>query len=254
MLAKTAGRLLRWLAQHCGYRLRVLPVGYAEAWERDPEFLELYAPCRERTMTSPERMYSLYLATRHVLDAGIEGDLVECGVWRGGSAMLMARTLAARGATGRGLHLFDTFEGMPAPGDEDVDLLGGTAREQWEAGRRSGRGMFLSPLEDVRAGMATTGYPEAGLRYVVGRVEDTLPAQAPARIALLRLDTDWYESTRHELIHLFPRLAPGGVLIIDDYGHWDGVRRAVDEYLEAEGVALLLQPIDYTGRIAIKAG
>ena len=71
----------------------------------------------------------------------------------------------------------------------------------------------------------------------------------PERIALLRIDTDWYESTRHELVHLYPRLSPGGVLIIDDYGHWQGARKAVDEYFQA---GLFLNHIDYTGRLAIK--
>jgi O-methyltransferase len=83
-------------------------------------------------------------------------------------------------------------------------------------------------------------------------VERTLPDRAPAEIALLRLDTDWYESTRHELVHLYPRLSAGGVLIVDDYGHWAGAKRAVDEYLGEQAEPLLLHRIDYTGRIAIK--
>ena len=84
-------------------------------------------------------------------------------------------------------------------------------------------------------------------------MEDTLPEQAPSRIALLRLDTDWYESTRHELIHLYPRLSQGGVLIVDDYGHWDGCRLAVDEYFATEADPVLLTRIDYTGRICVKS-
>jgi len=74
----------------------------------------------------------------------------------------------------------------------------------------------------------------------------------PGKIALLRLDTDWYESTAHELKHLYPLLVPGGVIIIDDYGHWEGARKAVDEYITAEKLPLLLNRIDYTGRIGIK--
>ena len=85
------------------------------------------------------------------------------------------------------------------------------------------------------------------------RVEDTLPAHAPPELALLRLDTDWYESTLHELEHLYPRLATGGVLIVDDYGHWDGARRAVEEHFDATGGPILLSRIDYTGRIGVKA-
>jgi hypothetical protein len=87
---------------------------------------------------------------------------------------------------------------------------------------------------------------------VSGPVETTLPAQAPDRLALLRLDTDWYASTRHELEQLYPRLVREGVLIVDDYGHWEGAREAVDEYFAANGPAPLLQRVDYTGRMAVK--
>ena len=102
-------------------------------------------------------------------------------------------------------------------------------------------------LDDVRANMETTGYPS--IRYVVGKVENTIPAQMPERINLLRLDTDWYESTRHELEHLWPRLRPGGVLILDDCGWWDGARRAVDEY---EVPALLVRVGTEGARVAVK--
>ena len=153
----------------------------------------------------------------------------------------------------RTLHLFDTFEGMPPPGELDRDIAGATAAGLLAAeDRRTGDTWALSPLEDVRANLLSTGYPADRIRFVPGRVEETIPAQAAAEIAILRLDTDWYGSTRHELEHLFPRLAVGGVLIIDDYGHWQGARRAVDEYLAATGARLFLARIDYTARLAIK--
>jgi hypothetical protein len=100
--------------------------------------------------------------------------------------------------------------------------------------------------------MDSTGYPSDLINYVEGKVEETIPVNAPDQISLLRLDTDWYESTKHELIHLYPRLVEGGVLIIDDYGHWQGARRAVDEYIEENNLPLLLCRIDYTGRITVK--
>jgi hypothetical protein len=90
------------------------------------------------------------------------------------------------------------------------------------------------------------------MHFVKGKVEDTIPASTPDRIAILRLDTDWYASTRHELEHLYPLLAPGGVLIIDDYGHWEGCRQAVDEYFASRNLQVLLNRVDYTGRIAVK--
>ena len=107
--------------------------------------------------------------------------------------------------------------------------------------------------ESVRATLLETGYPPERLHFVRGAVEETVPAAAPEQLALLRLDTDWYESTRHELVHLYPRLSDGGILIVDDYGHWEGCRRAVDEYFASDADPILLNRIDYTGRIAIKA-
>jgi len=109
-----------------------------------------------------------------------------------------------------------------------------------------------SPLEEVKRNLRLTGYDESRITYIQGKVEDTIPVRASERIALLRLDTDWYESTYHELVHLYPRLSVGGVLIIDDYGHWQGARRAVDQYIEENRLKILLNRIDYTGRIAVK--
>jgi O-methyltransferase len=204
------------------------------------------------TMTSPERIVALRDAVRHVCRHRIPGDIVECGVWRGGSMMAAALALLELGQR-RTLHLFDTFDGMPPPAEIDRDLSG-VAAAGLMAGedRHTGDTWAWSPLADVRENIASTGYPAELVRFVPGRVEETIPAHAPAEIAILRLDTDWYESTRHELEHLFPRLAVGGVLIIDDYGHWQGARQAVDEYLAATGTRLFLSRIDYTARLAIK--
>lgn len=204
-------------------------------------------------MTSEWRMYGLHVATRHVVDSGISGDIVECGVWRGGSAMLVALNLL-NDPLARALYLFDTFSGMPEPTRRDVRIGSGhEAVRTWRANQTSDHNEWCyAPIEDVRANLARTGFPSDRLHLVRGKVEDTIPAQAPQEIALLRLDTDWYESTRHELTHLYPRLVRGGVLIIDDYGHWAGARTAVDEYFEAHGLRPLLLPLDYTGRAAVK--
>jgi O-methyltransferase len=218
----------------------------ADAGYRDRETL-----CKPYTMTSPERLYALYEATRYVLDAGIAGDFVECGVWRGGSSLMMALELHARGAAeeGRNLYLFDTFAGMSEPDAND----GVAAQRKWRQRQRTHHNEWCFASEDeVRRNVATSGIAEDRIRTVVGKVEETIPAEAPDSIAILRLDTDWYESTRHELEHLYPRLSPGGVLIIDDYGHWEGARKAVDEYFEGQPV--LLQRIDYTARMLIKSG
>jgi O-methyltransferase len=205
------------------------------------------------TLTSPERIQALIAATRYVVQAGVPGEIVECGVWLGGSMMAVARTLRRLSESSRNLYLFDTFEGMTAATEKDRDYRGkGAAGLMARARGTSADILAIGPLETVQGNMRSTGYPSDRLHYKVGRVEDTLPREAPEQIALLRLDTDWYESTRHELEHLFPRLARGGVLIIDDYGHWEGARRAVDEYIQTRGLKILLNRIDYTGRIAIK--
>ena len=211
---------------------------------------------RPYTMTSPERLFALIQAVRHVSAAAIPGDIVECGVWRGGSMMAAAMTLMDCGDAQRGLHLFDTFEGMTPPGALDVSVDGQQASKLLAVPRSSDPDSpwCYAGIDDVQANMRGTGYPAARVHFVQGRVEETVPAHAPVHIAVLRLDTDWYESTRHEMEHLYPRLSPGGVLIVDDYGHWAGCRKAVDEYLEAHAIRLLLNRVDYTGRIALKPG
>jgi O-methyltransferase len=216
-----------------------------------PSILKTIASVEEFTMTSPERIASLVNAVEYIEKQNIQGDIVECGVWRGGSMMSVAYTLM-RLNRHRRLHLFDTFEGMPPPTDKDVNLRGEEASKLLKKSDRSAWVWAECQIDEVRRNMESTGYAPENVNYIVGKVEDTIPANAPEKIALLRLDTDWYESTRHELIHLFPRLSRGGVLIIDDYGHWQGARRAVDEYFEENNLPILLCRIDYTGRIALK--
>jgi O-methyltransferase len=212
---------------------------------------------RPYTMTGPERLHALIQAVRYVVAAGVQGDVVECGVWRGGSMMAVASTLLRCDSATRRLWLYDTFEGMTKPTDVDVDIAGRSARDDFARHRvagEDGSSWYAASLDEVRSNMARTGYPSDLVSFVPGQVEQTLPDDAPDNIALLRLDTDWYDSTKAELATLFPRLAPGGILIIDDYGHWEGCRRAVDEYLREQDVKLLLNRIDYTGRIAVKPG
>jgi O-methyltransferase len=205
------------------------------------------------TMTSPERIVSLVRATAHVARAAIPGDFVECGVWKGGSMMAVALTLQRLNETGRTLHLFDTFQGMPAAGQADRDHAGRSADENRRISRwATSESWCLAGLEEVRKNMQSTDYPSDRIRYIAGRVEATIPAHAPEKIALLRLDTDWYESTRHELEHLYPRLVPGGVLIFDDYGYWQGVRQATDEYIATLKRPPLLCRIDACASMAVK--
>ncbi len=216
-------------------------------FDLEPEFLELYEKCRTETMTSLERMYALYNATRYIVANGIAGDFVECGVWRGGSVMLIALTLARLGDTGRTLWLYDTFAGMTPPQEIDVQTMSGRpARAVLDEDAANGPFRGIAAREIAEKNLR--GYPN--VRFIEGDVLSTIPSFAPPAIALLRLDTDWYASTRHELEHLYPRVTAGGVLIIDDYGYWSGARKATDEYFGGNGP--LLHRIDYTGRICVK--
>ncbi len=166
--------------------------------------------------------------------------------------MAVARTLMASGARRR-LYLFDTFDGMSEPTVNDRSFRGELAADLLRRSDRVSSAIWAyGPMAEVKANLRRTGYDESELVLVSGKVEDTIPSQAPEQIALLRLDTDWYESTYHELVHLYPRLSVGGVLIIDDYGHWEGARKAVDQYIQEKKLKLLLHRIDYTGRACVK--
>ena len=218
----------------------------------DPEFVELFKTIQPYTMTSLERALALSQSVEYVIRQNIPGDIVECGVWKGGSMMAVAKTLMQLNAS-RPLHLFDTFEGMSEPTEHDRDLYGNRADEQMESEEKNESLVWAySPLDDVRKNVLSTGYDSELIKFVKGKVEDTLPEHAPDRISLLRLDTDWFESTYHELQTLYPRLSVGGVLIIDDYGHWAGARKAVDQYFEENNLKLLLFRVDYTGRACVK--
>lgn len=214
---------------------------------------------RPYSMTSTERIWALVEAVRYAVRARVPGAFAECGVWRGGSVMAMLLALERLGVLDRDVYLYDTFSGMTPPTTVDTTDFGEPAVETWAKATREDhpwRKAFdpaLQSEEAVRRTLLGTGYPGERLHFVAGPVESTLPAASPPRLALLRLDTDWYESTRHELEHLYPRLAPGGILVIDDYGHWRGCRKAVDEYFSRPDVRpILLQRIDYTARLGIK--
>lgn len=208
-----------------------------------PEEIALYERIAPYTLTGVDRVVALHRAIEHVMQNDIPGAFVECGVWRGGNLIAMAE-----GAHGRPVFGYDTFSGMPAATEEDVSHWGEHADSM--APRMLVNGQWCgASIDEVRAAL---GGLAGRVTLVVGRVEDTIPAQAPDTIALLRLDTDFYESTRHELIHLYPRLVSGGVLIIDDYGYWKGARKAVDEYFADLKPRPFLARIDDAARIAIK--
>jgi len=225
----------------------------------DQETREIWEAVRDRTMTRHPRVQFLIQAVRYVDRYRVPGAIVECGVWRGGSMLTVAHTLLRLGVTDRDLYLFDTFTGMTAPTERDVRITQGKHADELLAAKGPGPmawarpGKFVATLDDVKEGFAALDYPQDRVHFVPGRVEDTVPEHAPEGIAILRLDTDWYESTKHELTHLYKRLAPGGVLIIDDYGTWHGSKEATDEFLDETGEALLLTRVSRAA-VAVKPG
>ena len=207
------------------------------------------------TMTSPERLWSLIDGVRFVIEENLEGDFVECGVWRGGSVMAMALELNRLGVSDRNLWLYDTFTGMTEPTDTDVES--GTGKRAADLLRTTDVGdgnniWCVADRTDVEANIASTGYPTGLMTLVEGDVSETLHRTLPSEVALLRLDTDWYESTKSCMEMLYPKLIPGGVCILDDYGHWAGARRAVDEYFDKHGPRPFMHVIDYGGRVFMK--
>jgi predicted O-methyltransferase YrrM len=212
-----------------------------DRWLGD-EFVQLYRTVRPYTMSSKARLRGLYDAVRFAVSQDISGDVVECGTARGGSAALMGLTLAQTGSD-RTLWVFDTFQGLPPPTDADPD---------YEIARLY-TGDCWGELEEV-----VTLFRECGIlhrsRMIQGLFQNTLPNAEVGAIAVLHLDGDWYESVKVCLDHLYDRVSPGGVIQIDDYGHWEGARKAVDEFFGERGLSLRLRYLDYTGRQFLKTG
>ncbi len=220
------------------------------------EFIKEYQKIKPYTMTSIERVFALKSAVKYTVDNNIEGSYVECGVWKGGSCMMIAATLIQLEQSDKEIWLYDTFDGMTNPTNDDVEvetnLRGMELLENVDKTTDRLNMWAYAPKDLVIKNMNSTGFPKDKIKYIEGKVEETLSYDKPASIALLRLDTDWYESTKKELEHLYPLLVSGGVLIIDDYGHFKGSKKAVDDYFRNIKEKPLLHRIDYSGRMVIK--
>ena len=210
-----------------------------------------------RTMTDENRIHNLILATRYISENKLKGDIVECGVWRGGSMMAIAETLVQIRESNRVLYLFDTYSGMTEPSKIDKTFKGELASKMMQTSPESNVQyvpgvLAFATLADVKQGMETTGYPSQNIVYVQGDVAITLKQNnIPEEIAILRLDTDWHESTKIELETLWPRLVEGGILILDDYDHWVGAKKAVDEFFASLHRNPFMMKMS-SGRIIIK--
>lgn len=227
--------------------------------DEDPRFRDILRQVRGFTMSKPELCYALFQAVEHIWTSEVDGAIVESGVWRGGNVALCALALLARGDASRDLYLFDTFDwSWPDMTQWDTKYGQDTAAERNAAleKRRNApeewleaQGVSETKVKDFIVG---TGYPSEKIHTIKGFVQDTIPENAPEKIALLRLDTDLYESTYHELVHLYPRLVSGGILFIDDYPTEHGCVKAVEQYFSEAGSRPFLSRIDTQGRIAVK--
>jgi len=203
---------------------------------------EIYSKCKQYTLTSKERVHTLCTCINDIVDSNIDGDFVECGVYMGGSIIAMMLALQEKPNKQKSIHLYDTFQGMTNPTKEDFDLNNTHANSIMS--RPTIKCKCL--VDTVKANIkSVVNYPEELTHYHIGDVAQTLLSDLPEQISLLRLDTDFYESTKIELDILYPRLIAGGYLIIDDYGHWKGCKQAVDEYFKSD--INTFTKIDYTG-------
>jgi hypothetical protein len=210
----------------------------------------------DHTMISYDRLATLWLQVRYLDRNGIAGDLAECGIFKGGAIGMMALAhIASRSKPVRRLHLFDSFEGLPEPqadmdGDQATEYVGGQA-----SGALVTTGL-LSCSADVSRRLLDERirYPTTLVQYHVGWFQETLPRDADSipEIGLLRLDGDWYESTRVCLEYLYPKVVRNGVVVIDDYGYWQGCHQAVDEFLSRQPGPIMLHHIDSSARYWLK--
>ena len=200
------------------------------------KFNSLFKKVKPLTMVSYSRLRGLHEATKYVVQNQIPGDFVECGVARGGSAALVALTALEMGEN-RNLWLFDTFSGLPRPSTDNpdfdiADLYTGTC---------------VASVREVETALSRFGIT-VNLRFVPGLFQETLPKAGVDSISLLHIDGDWYESVRACLDHLYDRVSPGGVIQFDDYGHWAGARKAVDEFFRARNLSPRMRHLDFSGR------
>jgi len=186
-------------------------------------------------------------AITYILKNNIEGDIIECGVDSGNFEYIWINELMKHNMV-RDIYLYDTFEGLVKPSEYDYTCDNATlysmnkdeVLEMWSSQQINEKtnGWCYTPLEAVQKRLRSTGYPEDKLHYVVGNVMDTLKDMStiPEKIAVLRLDTDWYESSKYELEQMYDRVVHGGVIIFDDYYHWDGQRRATDDFFKNKNI------------------
>jgi len=196
-------------------------------------------PPGAETMVGRARLDNVARLCRLTIEDGVPGDFAETGVWRGGVTILMRAVLAAHADSDRRVWVADSFEGLPAP---DSDRYPADAGLDW-----SGVGLLKVGVERVRANFERYGLLDDRVRFLEGWFCDTLPEAPIEQLAVLRLDGDLYQSTMDALVSLAPKVAPGGFVIVDDYGGWPSCRAAVDDYRVANNIDEPMETVDWTG-------
>ena len=216
---------------------------------------DIYELVKNDTLIKTTGVAANIKAVDHIVENNIPGAIIECGVYRGGSVAAMLYRLLELGDNTREIYLYDTYTGMSEPSEEDAKI-GGTHEKTFEKYERVTdehiTNWCYGPLGIVQQVINRTNYPPHKVTYIKGMVEDTLPNNTINEIAILRLDTDFYESTKAELKHLYPKVVPNGVIILDDYGVWQGARKAVDEYFNAHEITVDLIEVDEARRYFYK--
>jgi O-methyltransferase len=220
--------------------------------ERRPQPLDLERredgrdwPVHAETMVGMRRLQQLQDAVETVLREQVPGDLIETGVWRGGASIFMRAILAAHGDTIRTVWVADSFQGLPTP--DPAAYPGDTGVDWWDDAD------LVIPLDQVKENFRRYGLLDEQVRFLPGWFRDTLPTAPIERLAVLRLDGDLYESTIVALESLYPKLTPGGFVIVDDYA-LPTCRQAVDDFRDARGIREPMEHVDWTGAHWRRAG
>ncbi len=244
--------IINKLITSTGYSLINSNQKIVELNNNDKKLLDLI---QNYSMTTQIRIFTLLQSLRHLKNKKIDGDYVECGVWKGGNIILFKKFIEDEDENSKKkIFAFDTYEGMTEPDKNDYDLSSNiTANILLKADKAKKTNTWgICDLESVKKNIQTCVNSTENIKFIKGPVESTLndTSNLPNKISLLRLDTDWYSSTKKELDVLYDRVTPGGIVIIDDYGHWGGAKKAVDEFFLNKYV--WMHYVDYACRLIVK--
>jgi len=217
-----------------GHYLQNVKLSHPRSFFKSFRMMRLVYRVRGYTAVFVPRLVALYKLSEEINQRSVPGDIVECGVYNGGSAAIMA-SLCEKSPLNRNVWLFDSFEGLPKPTDKDGEEA--PAYEGWCHGD-------LSKVKEV---LRKLRIPQSRVHIVKGWFQDTFPSAQIRDIAILHIDADWYDSVKLCLENFYDSVQPGGYIVLDDYGDWEGCRIATDEFLKKRALDVKLIQVDYTG-------